>query len=197
MLAQAPSRVRHFLWLLLQAAAIVSASAAALAALALLILHVWLWPSMSARQEAWFSDFQSQMADRGLSVSVRSMSAQWETWFRPSIRIERLEIARSNGDRVLTVGQINAVLGPRSIASIWHWQPVFSEIRVEDPQLYAERRADGEILIAGVPLSGISRTRRPWTGCCGRADFALMRERSSGGMRFGIGPRGCATSRLP
>lgn len=131
-----------------------SASAAALAALALLILHVWLWPSMSARQEAWFSDFQSQMADRGLSVSVRSMSAQWETWFRPSIRIERLEIARSNGDRVLTVGQINAVLGPRSIASIWHWQPVFSEIRVEDPQLYAERRADGEILIAGVPLSG-------------------------------------------
>lgn len=126
----------------------------ALAAAALLALHFWIWPSMSDRQAVWLSEFQSQMSQRGLSVSVQALDADWETWFRPRIRIAQLEVARPNGDRVLAIREIQAVLGLRSIASLLHWAPVFSEIRLQDPQLYAERDAKGEVIVAGIALAG-------------------------------------------
>lgn len=154
MLAQAPGRIRHLAWLLIQASAAVVVTLAALAAAALIALHFWIWPAMSDRQSAWFSQFQAQMSQRGLSVAVGGLTADWETWFRPRIRVTQLEIARPNGDRVLAIGEIQAVLGPRSLASLLHWAPVFSEIRLQDPQLYAERDAKGEIIIAGIPLAG-------------------------------------------
>ena len=128
MLAQAPGRIRHLAWLLIQASAAVAVAAAALAAAALMALHFWIWPAMSDRQSAWFAQFQAQMSQRGLSVAVGGLTADWETWFRPRIRITRLEIARPNADRVLAIGEIQAVLGPRSLASLLHWAPVFSEI---------------------------------------------------------------------
>jgi hypothetical protein len=145
MLAQAPGRIRHLAWLLIQASAVAAAAMTALAAAALLALHFWIWPSMSDRQAVWLSEFQSQMSQRGLSVSVQALDADWETWFRPRIRIAQLEVARPNGDRVLAIREIQAVLGLRSIASLLHWAPVFSEIRLQDPQLYAERDAKGEV----------------------------------------------------
>jgi uncharacterized protein YhdP len=154
MLAQAPGRIRHLAWLLIQASAVAAAAMTALAAAALLALHFWIWPSMSDRQAVWLSEFQSQMSQRGLSVSVQALDADWETWFRPRIRIAQLEVARPNGDRVLAIREIQAVLGLRSIASLLHWAPVFSEIRLQDPQLYAERDAKGEVIVAGIALAG-------------------------------------------
>ena len=90
MLAQAPGRFRHLAWLLIQASAAAAVAAAALAAAALIALHFWIWPGMSDRQSAWFSQFQAEMSQRGLSVAVRGLTADWETWFRPRIRIVQL-----------------------------------------------------------------------------------------------------------
>lgn len=154
MLTQAPSRLHHFLGLIGRTAIIVCAAAAVIAAAALITLHVWLWPSMAQRQTDWLVQVQARLAEQGLTMTVGEMVADWETWYRPRLQIEEVQVAAVGGDRVLSIRQIQAVLGPKSLASIWRWQPIFSEIRLQDPQLYAERNARGELVIAGFSITG-------------------------------------------
>lgn len=162
MLTQAPSRARHFLMLIGRTAVLSSAVLSVLAAVVLIVLHVWLWPSMADRKADWFAQIQSRFAEQGLTMTVGELVADWETWYRPRLQVERLAVENATGERVLTIASLQAVLGPRSLASIWHWQPIFSEVRFQAPQLYAERHADGAMKVAGFPIG------------LGKADAALF-----------------------
>lgn len=134
-----------------------SAVLSVLAAAALIVVHVWLWPSMADRKADWFAQIQSRFAEQGLTMTVGELVADWETWYRPRLQVGQLAVENAKGERVLTLASLQAVLGPRSLASLWHWQPIFSEVRFQAPQLYAERRADGAFEIAGFPI-GLGKT---------------------------------------
>lgn len=156
MLTHALGRYAPLLRLILRVAAVLFASAAGMAVIGLLLIRVWVWPALPQWKEGLLSSAQRALAQHELVLDTGTFSADWEHWYRPRVRLERVVVTRADGQRVGSVERIEATLGWRSLASLWHWQPVFSEIRLANPVVMAERTALGEVRIAGVPVGASS-----------------------------------------
>jgi uncharacterized protein YhdP len=152
MLTQALARYKPQLRLILRGLAIAVAGVVVMAAASLLLIRFWLWPSMPQWQEGIVSSAQAELSKQGLVLTVGPVTADWESWIAPRLRVGSLEMTDAAGQRVLSVGEINATLGPRSLAMLWHWQPIFSEIRLRNPWVKAQRGATGEITVAGLSM---------------------------------------------
>jgi len=150
MLSQALARYKPQLRLILRGFAIMALGVALLAAASLLLIRFWLWPSMPQWQSEIISSAQAELSKQGLVLRVGPVTADWESWIAPRLRVDGLEMTDAAGQRVLSTGEINATLGLRSLATLWHWQPIFSEIRLRNPWVRAHRVATGEILVAGL-----------------------------------------------
>jgi uncharacterized protein YhdP len=118
----------------------------------LLVLRFWVWPSLANLQPQVIAALEPALAKHGLVLTINSVQADWEDWFTPRIRVSDIAVRQSDGEPLLSVSETQATLGLKSIAMLWRWQPIFHKIRLTAPFIHAERRASGEIVVAGVPI---------------------------------------------
>lgn len=149
MLLQALRRVQPSMKAATQVAAVAATGFAVLLAAGLLAVRFWLWPSIPQWHGELQQSVQTALTRHGLSIQMGSIIADWETWYRPRLSVHQLALSQADGTTVLSIGEVQATLGIRSLASLWHWQPVFSEIRLSDTSMAVQRDADGEIRVAG------------------------------------------------
>ena len=123
MLTHALGRYAPLLRLILRVVAVLLASAAGVAVIGLLLIRVWVWPTLPQWKEEFLSSAQRTLAQHELLLDIGAFSADWEHWYRPRVHLERVAVTRADGQRVGSVERIEATLGWRSLASLWHWQP--------------------------------------------------------------------------
>ncbi|KAG0194177.1 hypothetical protein DFQ28_001314 [Apophysomyces sp. BC1034] len=82
-------------------------------------------------------------------VRIGRLSGRW-TGLQPTLDIDQLTITDPSGHRALAVPAASATLSWRSLP---HLAPVLSSLVLEQPELFAERLADGAYSIAGVRVS--------------------------------------------
>jgi uncharacterized protein YhdP len=128
------------------------AALAVLALTGLLLIRFWLWPSVPQWQEDVLASSRVALAQRGLSLEVGSVVADWERWYRPRLTVETLALRDAQGEALAEIERVQATIGLSTFASIWRLTPVFSEIRIQGPRLVATRDPSGAIAIAGFPL---------------------------------------------
>jgi uncharacterized protein YhdP len=134
---------------------VVSWAAAALGVLmlvGLLLLRFWIWPGLASWQPQAIASLEPTLAQHGLTLKIGAVRADWENWFTPRISLNDVSVQQSDGQLVLSVQEAQATLGLKSAAMLWRWQPVFHNIRLTAPFIHAERKTNGEWVVAGVPL---------------------------------------------
>jgi len=154
MLTQALRRYEPVLRTMIRVLAYVAVGISALMIVGLLLVRFWLWPSVPQWQGELLTKVEAQLADQGLTLRIGHVQADWESWYRPRLTVEKIGLVRSDGQSVMSVERVQATLGPRSVAMALHWQPIFSEIRLTNPSVLVERRTNGEIIAAGFLVSG-------------------------------------------
>ncbi len=127
----------------------VVAAVLALSVIGLLVIRVWLWPAVPQWQDDFLASTRAKLADRGLTLEVGSVVADWENWHRPRLTVANISLRDHQGLAVLSLEQAQATVGVTSLASLWRLTPVFSEIRLQGPQVLAGRDAAGDLLVAG------------------------------------------------
>lgn len=153
MLTQAPSRYARAVRIAARLGVVVITLLVAALISGWLAVRFWLWPSMPTRQAELLATVQTELQGRNMSLTMGELVADWESWASPRLRLRNVEIKQADGQAVLAAGQIEAVLGVRSLMSLWHWRPIFSEIRLTDVFVSAQRLASGEIEVAGFNVS--------------------------------------------
>lgn len=119
----------------------------------LLVIRLWIWPSLAEWEQQARADITTALGKNGLTFAAGEVSADWETWWRPRLVVDGLSISDPEGHRVLAIREIRATMGPRSMTMLWHWQPIFSEIELEDVTVFAQRTSSGVLQIAGFSVS--------------------------------------------
>lgn len=152
MLTQAPRQHERLLRRVLRLLFWLTAALGGVIAVGLLVLRFWVWPALATLQPQVVAAIEPALAKHGLVLTVDSVQADWEDWFTPRIRVTDVNVRRSDGEPVLSVSEAHATLGLKSLAMLWQWQPIFHNILLTDPFIHAERRASGEIVLAGVPI---------------------------------------------
>lgn len=154
MLTQALGRFEPFARTVIRLAAYLAVGFSALVLVGLLLVRFWLWPSVPQWQDGLLADTQTQLNQQGLSLTIGRVHADWESWYRPRLTADNIRLVRADGRAVFEATQLQATLGLRSLAAALYWQPIFSEIQLANPSVVAERRASGEILVAGFSVTG-------------------------------------------
>lgn len=150
MLTQAPGRYSPLIRIVLRAAAVLLAALTILIISALVVIRVWVWPSVPQWRGDLLASAQSAAAQQELLLEAGELTADWEHWYRPRLRLDNVRLLRADGQSVGTVDRVEATLGLSSLASLWHGQPIFSEIRLANPFALIERSASGALKVAGV-----------------------------------------------
>jgi len=89
-------------------------------------------------------------------VSIRHVDTEWRGW-TPRIRLSGLEVAGDTENLpALAFDSLSATIAPGSILRLW---PQFTEFAVEKPQLEIVSLENGQIQVAGVPISSDNRSR--------------------------------------
>ncbi len=122
---------------------------AALALIALLLIRFWLWPALPQWQDDVLAATRAKLAERGLTLEVGSVVADWERWHRPRLSAEGIALRDAQGQALVEISQAQATLGPTTLASLWRLTPVFSEIRLLDAKVSGFRDRAGAIFVAG------------------------------------------------
>lgn len=154
MLTQALGRYEPVVRTVIRVAAYLAVGFSAMLLVGLLLIRFWLWPSLPQWQSEFLAKIEPQLSQQGLSLRIGAAQADWESWYRPRLQLQNVSLVRADGHSVMSVEQLQATLGPRSIAALLHWQPIFSEIRLNKPAALVERRASGEMVVAGFSVSG-------------------------------------------
>ena len=152
MLTQALGRSTPVVRIALRVAVVLLAALTLLAVSALLVIRVWVWPSLPQWRSDLLISAQSAAAQHELLLEVGDLTADWEHWYRPRLRLDNVRLLRADGESVGHVERVEATVGLTSLASLWHWQPIFSEIRLANPFALVERSASGALKVAGVTM---------------------------------------------
>jgi uncharacterized protein (TIGR02099 family) len=90
------------------------------------------------------------MASRaiGLEVRIERVEAGWDA-LRPGIRLIGVRMFDAGGREALGFKAVDAVLAWRSLAFL---EPHFHRLHADGPLLVAERNAEGQIFVAGLPV---------------------------------------------
>lgn len=152
MLTQASGRLVPSVRVVIRVVLMALAGMAALIAAALLVIRFWIWPTLPHWEPRVTESLTAALSRQGLTLEMGDMTADWARWYRPRLTIDGISLFRADGERVLTIRQAQATLGPASVAALWRWQPIFHELRLVDPFVYAERSIAGDIRVAGIPL---------------------------------------------
>lgn len=134
---------------LVRLAAWIAAVLAAIFLVGLLVIRFYVWPSLAQWESQARAEIAAAFQQKGLTFSAGEISADWASWWRPRLVVDGLSVSDAEGHRVLSVGEIRATMGPRSMTMLWHWQPIFSEIALQDLTVFAQRSASGQLQIAG------------------------------------------------
>jgi uncharacterized protein YhdP len=124
----------------------------ALVATGLLLIRFWLWPSVPQWQDDFLASTRAILAQRGLSLEVGGVTADWERWYRPRLTVETLALRDAQGQALAQIERVQATIGLSTFASVWRMTPVFSEIRIQGPRLVATRDSSGTLAIAGFQI---------------------------------------------
>lgn len=116
---------------------------------ALLVLRLWIWPMIPDWQARAIAALEPRLAEQGLSLRVGQTDTAWKNWITPSVSVRDIQIVEKNGQPLLSVRDVEARLGLRSLAMLWHFQPVFSEITIRQPFVVAERNSGGDLRVGG------------------------------------------------
>lgn len=154
MLTQALGRYEPVVRTVIRVAAYLAVGFSAMLLIGLLLIRFWLWPSVPQWQNDVLAKLETQLAPQGLTLRIGSAQADWESWYRPRLQIKDIRLLRADGQSVMSADQVQAILGPRSLAMLLHWQPIFSELRLANPSALVERRPSGEMVVAGFSLAG-------------------------------------------
>jgi uncharacterized protein YhdP len=138
------------------------AALAVLLAAGLVAIRFWLWPSVPQWRDDLLAQAQSALSQRGLTLQAGPVVADWEHWLRPRLTVSNLSLRGAQDEPLLQLGQVQATIGLSSLASLWRLEPIFSEIRIEQPSLLAVRDKAGAIEIAGFRVGASRET--PATG---------------------------------
>lgn len=137
----------------------------ALAVASLLLLLVasavavryWFWPSLASllndpiRLEQSLTQY---LKDAEVTVEIGGARAEWATWLAPrlSIGTVRLRSTTHSSDPLLVAESVAADFGLRSLLSVYHGLPIFSELKVSKLYVLANRNAQGTVSLAGFSL---------------------------------------------
>ncbi len=127
----------------------ISAVLAAIFLIGLLVIRFWVWPSLAQWESQARADIAAAFTQKGLTFSAGEITADWASWWRPRLVVDGLSVSDPEGHRVLSIREIRATMGPRSMTMLWHWQPIFSEIELQDLTIFAQRSGAGQLQIAG------------------------------------------------
>ncbi len=115
----------------------------------LLVIRFYVWPSLAEWETQARADIAAAFEKKGLTFAVGEITADWASWWRPRLVVDGLSVSDPDGHRVLSIREIRATMGPRSMAMLWHWQPIFSEIELQDLTVFAQHSGTGQLEIAG------------------------------------------------
>jgi uncharacterized protein (TIGR02099 family) len=102
----------------------------------------------------------------GLKVNIERIEAGWDA-LRPDVRLVGVRIFDAGGREALGFRAVDAVLAWRSLALM---EPHFHRLHADGPLLVAERNAEGQIFVAGLPV------QRKAQGDPGIADWLLAQK---------------------
>jgi uncharacterized protein YhdP len=139
----------------------------------LLVVRIWIWPSVPQWAEQAKAGFSQSLSLRGVTLQAGPVVADWANPWTPRIRLVQLEFYSAKGERTLEVKEIQAVLGLRSIAALWHQQPVFSQIHLRSPRIVVERQASGLLSFAGLTPDTSEGESRTLTWLLRQGGFSL------------------------
>lgn len=84
----------------------------------------------------------------GRPVRIGRLEGDW-SGLRPRIHVRQLVLLDDAGQPALQLEQVDATLGWASLALL---RPYFHRIEVDGPRLTVRREADGQLLVAGLPV---------------------------------------------
>jgi uncharacterized protein YhdP len=124
-----------------------------------LVFRLWLWPSLPGWQDRILVRVNEGLAPQGLQLETGPWATDWRGLVWPRLTIQTLRLTDGENRLVLSADQLQARLGTHSLAMLWRWQPIFSEIRISSPRLTAGRDQEGTFHVAGVPLAAGTKTK--------------------------------------
>ncbi len=118
-------------------------------------VRYWLWPTLPAHKQ----QIEKLLSDRlKVKVSIGKIETSWSK-FSPEFNIEEIRFSDPQENTTKPLLAIPKISGAIRWSSIWHLQPLFTELTSSGITLQAKRDTQGQWWVAGVaikPKSGDS-----------------------------------------
>lgn len=131
-------------------------TAALLAGLVSILLCLWLilaW-GILPRLDHWRPDIEQALGrELGLDVRIARIETRLDLW-APELTVHGMVWRTPDGAPALQLTELHVRLVPGSLLlrALDQWQPTLAELRAEQPEVHLRRRADGGLLVAGLPI---------------------------------------------